>query len=777
MRFKLDSASELSADEQPSPTVVRKSLPHQRVQAEQQNFASSSSTQTPTRRGILRHNPSYGSSTPSTQRRQRFHDEDDEEVQQQLQPTQRDSSPHVRGSTAASPLPFQQQNRRRSATPAFELVGVASTSSQSPSTSRFNASSPGSSFRQHQSRSVQRQPGSFPPWMRLSSSRAPQAQLIDYHLDSSDDDNAALSSSEDENDSALLDAADSDLEVDEDDTDGSSSPQTSPYDQDESTDTEFEDGASSSRLQRSSIRSKAKRRRGTAPAVGMSSVAGDEWEEWNRNSAQLAWYRARASKRDASTPGATPAPLSRSRSATAAAPDADVDEVQALLSSLNMRRTQDEAEVQKAFEARNKDLWSGIDACILAAENEARKVAAAEAARLEAARKNQEEADRKAAHARQAELDRIEADKKAAAAEADRRKQEAEAEAAKQKQNEAEQAKARAMGGTGDDIRRAALKEYDDWMAKIRHIKTNVLPTISSNSDLRKQCFAAKRQITPKVGQLTNSRQEITRITQAIAAVLDAAKQAAATGSGDVYTWILNHLSKCLIRQAEQEVAAKQDTAYPLARVVVWLILLGHVELADVLMARLCKKCPWVIPVWPPRTKDTDDATYRKIMGYKSSDETTENYSNRMSGITAFYFAILQTVPTPPPSHSTLDVEKIPVHFRSTTLWRWSVRALTPSSSGIAFLDHPMCPSIWSVFVEIAGTYALKIYGKQMKKVLAMLFEEGLQGKKAGWLSHGEDKPYVKAATVRLELLLMDWQNSPGQGVIQGATKGVDMEP
>ena len=170
--------------------------------------------------------------------------------------------------------------------------------------------------------------------------------------------------------------------------------------------------------------------------------------------------------------------MSRSRSTTTGAPDADVDEVQALLSSLNMRRTQDEAEVQKAFEARNKDLWSGIDECILAAENEARKVAAAEAARLEAARKNQEEAERKAAQARQAELDRIEAERKAAAAEADRRKQEAEAEAAKQKQDEAEQAKALAMGGTGDDIRKAALKEYDDWMAKIRHIKSNVLPTI-----------------------------------------------------------------------------------------------------------------------------------------------------------------------------------------------------------------------------------------------------------------------------------------------------------
>lgn len=602
----------------------------------------------------------------------------------------------------------------------------------------------------------------------MKSSRQPhRSHTADYEVDSSDDDNNAALSSSDEDDSRQLGGSDSDVGTsDEDDSDGSSSPQTSPYEQDDT-------AGSADELPSASRRSSRSRRRNGASAVKHASIAGDDWDDWNRNSAQLAWYRARTLKRDASTPGVS---QSLSRSAKSTAPDADVDEVQALLSSLNMRRTQEEAEIKRAFETRNKDLWSGIDACILAAETEARKVAAAEVARLEAARKSQEEAERKAAQARQAELDRIEAEKKAAEAEAERRKQEAEAEAAKQKQNEAEQARAQAMGGSGDDIRKAALAEYDGWMDKIRHIKSNVLPTISSNPDLRKQCFAAKRQITPKIGQLTNSRQEITRITQAIAAVLDAAKQAAASGGGDVYTWILNHLSKCLIRQAEQEVAAKQDTAYPLARVVVWLVLLGHVELADVLMARLCKKCPWIVPVWPGRGKDMDEAAYRKVMGYKS-DETTENYSNRMSGITAFYFAILQTVPSPPPGASTLEVDKIPQHLRSTTLWRWSVRALTPSSAPVAFLDHPMCPSIWSVFIEIAGTQALKLYGKQMRKLFTLLLEQGVQGKRAGWLQHAEDKPYVKASTVRLELLLIDWKGSPGQGVIQNATKGVEMEP
>ncbi|ETS62522.1 hypothetical protein PaG_03154 [Moesziomyces aphidis] len=773
MRITIDSASDVSADEQPSPVVVVRKAPPPRTDLP--NFASTSSTPAPSRKGILRKTSSYNSAaTPTPRRVQRFHHETDHQTPSpQLQDPE--TTPGRRGANGATQLPFQQHHRRRSTTPAFELVGAVPSSSRSPITSRTDASSPAA-----QRATPQRPSGSLPPWMRPSFNRAPRSALAGFDTDSSDEKGAGLSSSDDQEEGRLT-QSDSDDSNDSDSA-ASSSPHTSPYDGDGLTDSDDEDwrdrqGAASKTVRTSKSRSRSGTHRADASAVKLASIAGDDWEEWNRASSRLAWQRARSSHRDASTSASGAATTQRSAPSKTASSGADVDEVQALLSSLNMRRDQEDAQIKQAFEARNADLWSGIDACILAAENEARKLAAAEAARLEAARKTQEEAERKAAQQRQAELDRIEAEKKAAQAEAERRKQEAEATAAKQKQDEAEQAKARAMGGTGDDIRKAALAEYDEWMAKIRHIKTSVLPSIASNPELRKQCFAAKRQITPKIGQLTNSRAEIVRITQAIAGVLDAAKQATASGGGDVYTWILNHLSKCLIRQAEQEVAAKQDTAYPLARVAVWLVLLGHVELADVLMARLCKKCPWIVPVWPARTKDMDEAAYRKVMGYKA-DETTENYSNRMNGIAAFYFGMLQTVPTPPPGQSSIQLERVPLHLRSTSLWRWSVRALTPSTAApVAFLDHPMCPSVWSVFIEIAGTYALKLYGKQMQKLFTLLLSQGLQAKRAGWLKHATDKPYVKAATIRLELLLMDWQASPGKAVIQNATKGVEMEP
>lgn len=136
-----------------------------------------------------------------------------------------------------------------------------------------------------------------------------------------------------------------------------------------------------------------------------------------------------------------------------------------------------------------------------------------------------------------------------------------------------------------------------------------MLPVVSQNPAWRKACFQAKRAITPKIGQLTSSASAIARITAQLDDVLSSmrAPPPAGPGAPEPYTWTLNHLAKALVKQAETEVTAKLGTAYPLARVVVGLLLRGHTELGDVLMARLVKKCFWVTghfprkqPVRPP---------------------------------------------------------------------------------------------------------------------------------------------------------------------------------
>lgn len=45
-------------------------------------------------------------------------------------------------------------------------------------------------------------------------------------------------------------------------------------------------------------------------------------------------------------------------------------------------------------------------------------------------------------------------------------------------------------------------------------IKTEILPKVNGSPEWKKKCNAVKRQVTPKVGQITNDRQAILRIVR-----------------------------------------------------------------------------------------------------------------------------------------------------------------------------------------------------------------------------------------------------------------------
>src|SRR3954470_22299350 len=67
------------------------------------------------------------------------------------------------------------------------------------------------------------------------------------------------------------------------------------------------------------------------------------------------------------------------------------------------------------------------------------------------------------------------------------------------------------------------------------------------------------------------------------------------------YAYLLSHVSKSLIKQAEAEINAKPEAAYPLAKITVGLMLRGHAAFGSILMARLVKKCCWVVPYYPAK--------------------------------------------------------------------------------------------------------------------------------------------------------------------------------
>lgn len=480
----------------------------------------------------------------------------------------------------------------------------------------------------------------------------------------------------------------------------------------------------------------------------------DPWDKWEQTCRRRAWYTIQHRGH-----GGT-----RSRTTTPA-PDTGVDEIEEILARFQLQQSHMQKKEREAFEQRNASLWEGIDKAIRNAE----KRAAEEAEQLANARKRQEEAEKQAKLAREAELKRMDEEKKAAEA----RKREEDARKREQEQQQQKELATNVLRG-GKHLWPVAKGEYERCYTYMKQVKEDILPSIAKNPDWKKQCFAAKRSITPKVGQLTNTKAEIARITLAIADVLEQARRVPDKDAAyRLYTWMLNHLSKCLIRQAEQEVAARQETAFPLARLVMGLLLREHAQLGDVLMARLVKKCPWILGYVPERGTQQGEE-HRKRLGFKTVDETVPSYVARMVGISAFYFACLQTpldtvaacCGLPPSMSLEQAAQQVPDLLRPGRMWIWQVRSMT---SPVA--QQAIVVSLWCTFLEVAGPSALLRYKKQAIKVWRLLLDEGLQGKLGA--KSGDD--VQRAAEVRLRLILETWSSTGTLG--EHASPGRDMDP
>lgn len=524
-------------------------------------------------------------------------------------------------------------------------------------------------------------------------------------------------------------------------------------------------------------------------AIRSIRLAGDEeeWEgEWGDVLRKSSTRWGSIMSRRSQTPGgrASLSPMASRKSAAPATakPSASADpaggldaDLSAVLSRLRIEKEEAEKRTRQDFESRQKRLWEGIETAIRSAEEEAQRKAKEEAERRAREEKERQEEERKAKEQREAAEAKQRQEKEAKDQEAKRSKEEQDRQAREAAEQETRLKKAAAdaaalkgMAG-GDALLLAARQDWQRWRAEMTRIKTEVLPVVKGNAAWRKSCFAAKRQITPKVGQLTNSRSEIDRIAQALGGLLNEAKQAPGCEKGEIYEWVLNHLAKCLIRQAEQEVAVKLDTAYPLARLVLRIMVAGrHSEgLGKVLMARLVKKSPWILGYVPTRGEAASEEpeVLAKLVGRSSPDETSVQFTSRQSGIVAFYFALCQTdlvdcVANPNGDDLKQAATLVPVHFRPSALWHWSARCSTPPMT-----SNALVAPLWCTLLEVASPVLTARYPNQMAKLLRMLLRDGVRGQKAGFMKLEE----ATSAAGRLRLLLEEWEK---EGRVSGAGKG-----
>ncbi|OLL26284.1 Nucleoporin gle1 [Neolecta irregularis DAH-3] len=384
----------------------------------------------------------------------------------------------------------------------------------------------------------------------------------------------------------------------------------------------------------------------------------------------------------------------------------ELSQIEDKLSSLQIKIQQEESRIIEDFGRRNKELWSGIEEAIEQAKQE-------EVKRLEAARRA-EEIRKKAQEERRL-------DEQAAA---HRKAEEEQEKAEKEKARIAYEEKARAEKLERDRIASeklaaekkhsgmtdSAKKEAEKCRLKLEDIKTSILKPVSCNNTWKAFCFDAKRKITPKLGQLTSSKKQINRVVPFFFALswliieindIENVFKNSKAVSQPVYQWTLNFFCKAALNQAETEVAVKPIAAYPLAFVCVAL-LADHPALPDIFFARLCKKCPWVIP-WVQYDRATEEG--RKRLGYNRYEdgkwEDAASYNERQSGIFALWSAVIQT---PYPRNS------FPIYYA----WKFLSRLLNLIKDNC---DGTAC-FLGSVFFDICGKQFVEVYGKQGRKLI-----------------------------------------------------------
>ena len=184
-----------------------------------------------------------------------------------------------------------------------------------------------------------------------------------------------------------------------------------------------------------------------------------------------------------------------------------------------------------------------------------------------------------------------------------------------------------------------------------------------------------------------------------------------------LYGALLSGLAKAILLQAETEVSASSKTAVPLARVTA-LLLDALPNFHEAFWARMIQRVGgWAVPILPPPISDREDDSgrtltpeeYRKVCGFRSTDETSVAYTARVTGIMTLYFSILVT-------SSSLSMP-MPPNFAFPRYWSYFGRLL--SSPGL--LKQAVAPQVLTCALEVGGSQANKLWRKQFQKLLRVV--------------------------------------------------------
>ncbi|KAF8548731.1 hypothetical protein OG21DRAFT_1516002 [Imleria badia] len=484
----------------------------------------------------------------------------------------------------------------------------------------------------------------------------------------------------------------------------------------------------------------------TVAAIRLRTRHYDPYEEWEKQTHKDALRTAR--KEQAETLLETHEQCAKRRDldlhTLAAKHDYQMAEVQKLLSTLKLRQHSELNQLRIQWSEQDKAQQERIERVIRIEEENHRK-------KLEAERKKREEEERQ----RKLEEERRLAEEEKKRQEEEQRQKQKEAEEAAQRvKDEVEREKRASLAAA--EKRRIVLgitSPEEDWIharETLKNLKAGPMKTVKANQALRPQWNAIRRQITPKIGQLTQDPATIARITSQIYELVHPQQ-----GLPPLYLASLSSLAKAILLQAETEVTAEKKSAIPLA--LVTASLLERLPIfPDIFFAKLVQRAggwpvPSVIPSIDVGGIQWEEAARKKAMGYRVSSgeqESTGDYVTRIAGMMRVYFLVMAA-----PVAKPLDNM-----FRLPRYWTYFSRMMNDER----LLSTAVAAQLLYAALDVGGMEAKYIWGKQWVKLLELLYEAatvGIGGKSDTLL--GGQTPEGKAACVRVQLEIENIVRSP----------------
>ncbi|KAI9341708.1 GLE1-like protein-domain-containing protein [Obelidium mucronatum] len=244
-----------------------------------------------------------------------------------------------------------------------------------------------------------------------------------------------------------------------------------------------------------------------------------------------------------------------------------------------------------------------------------------------------------------------------------------------------------------------AWESASKFLGLIQELKDVVKPTIIDSAFPTFQ--AHKRKIKTTVGQVTRSRAKIFYVASTIHKIL----QDASKISPNYYRVLLDITAKALALQSDAELSVHPVKAPALAQATT-LIIEKHPDILVILLGRLMKRCPYIVPMYFKKAEGETLDEFNKRRRFKKSDdewETEERYNERMCGMVRFYAGITQI--------------KTNTHMYEIDFgWQWMARVLNINPRKIT-------PQLICSFLQIAGHSLLETYKSQAVKLFVYLYK------------------------------------------------------